>query len=78
MLARGAAAEIRPRDQDLRIAKLRLIEHEVRLLFAFGREAEIVEQPLSQPFALHGGQELLRNDLIGVDIAPSAKEPRRR
>ena len=62
VLARGAAAEVLARHQDLRLAVGRLVEHEVGLLLALLVVAQLVEQVLAEPGALDGLQELLGDD----------------
>jgi len=44
------------------------VQHEIRLLRALGREAQVVEQVFAKAGALDGFQELLRDDRIGIDI----------
>ncbi len=68
VLAARAAAEIVAGDQDLRLAVLRLVQHEIRDLFAVGRVAHLVEQVLAETGALDGLQVLLRDDHVGIDI----------
>src|SRR6266852_9952 len=68
VLARGAAAEIVARDQDLRLAIGRLVEHEVGILAAVVAIALLREQARAEPGALDGLEVLLGNDRVGVDV----------
>src|SRR6185437_6487771 len=68
VLARGPAAEILVRDDDLRLAKRLLVQHEIRVLRAVLGKAQRIEQMHAQPRALDRLQEARRDDLIGVDV----------
>src|SRR5581483_11220562 len=63
VLARRAAAEVAPREQDLRARVLRPVQLEVGILHPVEEEELAVAGPLD-PL-----QELLRDDLVGVDVA---------
>ena len=62
VLARRAAAEVPSRDQDRRPGVLGSVQLEARIL------APVVEQELAVAGALDPLQELLRDDLVGVDV----------
>src|SRR5205807_10136890 len=62
VLARGAAAEVPARDQDLRAGVLRPVQLEGRIL------APVPEDELAVTRPLDPEQELLRHDLVGVDV----------
>src|SRR5439155_400589 len=64
VLARRAAAEVLPNEEDSGPSSGQLVELEVRIRAAVGPEAPVVEQGGSEPRALHPLQELLRNDLV--------------
>src|SRR5512142_1994476 len=68
MLARGAAPEISPRDKDRCARVARLVEHELNFRCAVRLKAPIVEQELPEPGTLNALQELLGDDLVGVNI----------
>src|SRR5436190_14291019 len=68
MLARGAAAEIVVRHENLGITIGRLVEHKVRVLAAVVVVALLGEQALAKSGALDGLQIIFRDDHIGVDI----------
>ena len=57
VLARGAAAEVAPGDQD-----------RVRLELDLAVADPVVEEELAEAGALDPLQELLRDDLVGVDV----------
>src|SRR5438105_4784517 len=63
MLARGAAAEILPGEQDRRVAISRLVQHELRVLLP-----PVGEEALAEAGLLDGREVLLGNDLVRVDI----------
>src|SRR5256885_327717 len=62
MLARRAGAEVAPREQDARSFRCGPVQLEVRVL------APVEEEKLSEACALDPLQELLRNDLVRVDV----------
>src|SRR5207248_2329637 len=68
VLARRAAAEILPREQDARAPSDGMVELEVRIRAAVGPESPVVEQGRPEPGALDPPQELLRHDLVGVHV----------
>ena len=77
MLARRAAAEIMPREQDLGPGIAWIIEHEVRVQrparavlprLAVVQIAPFIEQVRAEAGALNRLQELLWDDRIGIDI----------
>ena len=68
MFARGAAAEIVFRNQDLRVPVGRLVEHEIGIFRAVVLVAHFRKQPLAQTGALNGLQVLLGDDHVGVDV----------
>src|SRR5439155_630153 len=57
-----------PSDEDGRALSFGPVELEPGIHAAVGAEAPIVEQGRTEAGALHPLQELLRNDLVGVDI----------
>src|SRR5258706_16093854 len=61
VLARRAAAEIAPGEQDARVLGVRAVQLEVRVL------APVEEEELAEAGALDPSEKLLRNDLIVVD-----------
>src|SRR5204863_9337595 len=63
MLARGAAAEILPGEQDRRVAISRLVQHELRVLLP-----PVGEEALAEAGLLDGRKVLLGNDLVRVDV----------
>src|SRR2546422_10395295 len=67
-LPRRAAPEVRPGDEDGRALSFGPVELEPGIHAAVGAEAPIVEQRRTEAGTLHPLQELLRNDLVGVDI----------
>src|SRR5205814_9681448 len=69
VLARGAAAEVAPGEQDL---PLLAVELEVGIL------APVEEEEVAEPAALDPLQELLRDDLVGVDVGPVEDDRPRR
>ena len=72
VLARAAAAEVLLGDEDLCALVLRLVEHEVRPLLddvrRLGVVAPVEEEELAVAGALDALEELLRDDLVGVDV----------
>ncbi len=68
MFARGPAAEIVARDEDLRLAVVRLVQHEIGDLVAVIIIAHLVKQVHAKARALDRLQELLGDDHVGVDI----------
>ena len=64
VLPRRAAAEVRPGDQDPGAGAPRPVQLEVRVL------PPVVEQELAVARALDALEELLRDDLVGVDVGP--------
>src|SRR5690606_20784518 len=77
VLAAGAAAEILPRQQDARALVARLIHDEIRIQrtpaavlvgLALVQITRLVEQVLAKAGALDRLQELLRDDVVGIDV----------
>ena len=68
MLARRAAAEVPPGEEDRGATELGPVELEPGPLVAVLVEAPVVEQELAVARALDPLQELLRDDLVGVDV----------
>ena len=68
MLARGAAAEILPGNEDLGILVFRLVQNEIGQGSALVVITDIVKRADAQPRAPDGFQELLRDDDVGIDI----------
>ena len=72
VLARTAAAEVLARDEDLRASVLRLVEREVGVgragVGAFLEPPPIEEEELAIARSLDALEELLGDDLVGVDI----------
>src|SRR4029453_16771751 len=62
VLARGAAAEVPSGEEDLRTLRLRPVELEIGVL------RPVEEEELGEAGALDPLQELLRHDLVGVDV----------
>src|SRR5207249_2600265 len=62
MLARRAAAEVPPGDQNARALGLGAVELEARIL------APVEEEELAEAGTLDSLEELLRDDLVGVDV----------
>ena len=65
MLARRAAAEVHAGDEDRRAGVVRLVQHERRIALP---RPPVVEQERAEARSLDPLQELLRDDLIGVDV----------
>ena len=70
VLARGAAAEVAPGEQHPRARELGLVELEAGALVTVLVEAPVEERVLPVARALDPLQELLRDDLVGVDVGP--------
>src|SRR5262249_44898858 len=68
VLAAGPATEICTGYEDRGLAIGRAIENEVGLFLAVRRVAHLVEQVLAEAGALDRLEELLGDDLVGVDI----------
>src|SRR5204862_1448685 len=68
VLARRATSEVLPGEEQARTLRGRSVQLEVRIGRAVGPKAPVVEQRRPEPRALHPLQELLWNDLIGVDV----------
>src|SRR5262249_16454981 len=67
MLARGAASEIAPGNQDRRSREARIVERVVRFRSVLP-ESLVAEQILAQPVERYAAQKARRNDAIGVDV----------
>src|SRR5262249_41164054 len=70
VLARGAAAEVSTRDENRRPLVRGLIKLELRIRRAIRLIAPVKKQELAEAGPLDALEELLRNDLIGVDVEP--------
>src|SRR5262249_60276583 len=68
MLARGSAAEVVARHQDLRLAVGGLVQHKVGDILALFVVAQFVKEVFAKPGALDRLQELLGNDRVSVDV----------
>ncbi len=72
MFAGGSAAEVLARNQNLRVLVVRMIQNEIRMRCAGIRSLlnapPIEEQKFAIPGTFDPLEELLGNDLIGVDI----------
>src|SRR2546421_5054286 len=68
VLARGAAAEVAPGDEDGRATVARLVQDERRVGRAVRIVAPVVEEELAEARALDALEELLRDDLVGVNV----------
>ena len=68
MFAARAAAEVGAGCDDLRLLKPRAIENAVVSGRAVRIHAEVPEEPLSEPGLVDPVQELLRHQLVGVEI----------
>src|SRR5208337_2865050 len=68
VLPRAARSEVRPRDQDRGAAVASGIQHEIGILGAVRPKAPVEEKPLLESAAHDRFQELLGNDLVGVDV----------
>src|SRR5215469_9725968 len=68
MLTRAARAEVLPRNEHTRALVSRAIQYEVVIFRAVGIQPPVDEEPLAESCAHDCLQELLRNDLIGVDV----------
>ena len=68
MFAARAAAEIGAGDDDLRLLKSRAIENAAASGRAVRIHAEVPKEPLSEPRLVDPVQELLRHQLVGVEI----------
>ena len=73
VLARRARAEVGAGDEDLRVPELGPCEHEVGIVVA-----PVEEQELAEAGALDALQELLRDDLVGVDVGAVQRRGRTR
>ena len=78
VLARRAAAEIGAGQQNRRAGVARVVEDELGTGAAVGAEPPVVEQIPAEAGALDALQELLRDDLIGVDVAAQQRQRRGR
>ena len=68
VLARRAATEILARNQNGRLAKVLVVEHEVFAVAAVRMVAPVEKQELPEAGALDALQVLLGNDLVGIDV----------
>ena len=78
VLARAAAAEVLSGDENLRAFVLGLVEDEVRPLLddigRFGVVAPVEEEELAVAGALDALEELLGDDLVGVDVGQRQRD----
>ena len=74
VLARGAAPEVRTGDQDGRSVVARLIQDKRQVQRAIGADAPVVKQELAKAGSLDALEELLRDDLIGIDVASHQRD----
>jgi hypothetical protein len=70
VLARGAAAEVAPGEKHGRAGELRPVELELGALRAVLVVAPVEERELPVAGAVDPLEELLRDDLVGVDVGP--------
>ena len=70
MLAARAAAEVAPRQEDARSRDNGLVEFELGVRCTVGKEPPVEEEKLPEACPLDPLEELLGNDLIGVDVGP--------
>ena len=72
MLTRGAAAEVLFSDQDFCALVLRLVQHKIGVRLAGIRTvldaAPVIEEKIFVAGALNPLQELLGDDLVGIDV----------
>src|SRR6185295_12251232 len=62
------ASEILTRDHNRRFLVLRMMQHERRIFLSFRRVPPIVKQELTKPRTLDSLQELLRDNLVRIDV----------
>ena len=74
MLAARAAAEISPRQQHRRAAIFRAIQLESRIVRAVVVKSPIEEEKLPEAGPLDPLQELLGDDLVGIDTRPIQRQ----
>src|SRR5579871_6430148 len=70
MLARGTAAKILTRYKNGCALVARVVEYKIRLLIPVVIKTPVVEQKFAKAGFLDSLEELLGNDLIGIDIDP--------
>ena len=70
MLAAGAAAEVAAGEQDGSSGRRGLIEFKLRIRRTVGEKPPVEEEKLPEAGPLDPLEELLGNDLVGVDIDP--------
>ena len=70
VLARRPTSEVFPGDQNARCPIARLMKHELRISLAVRSESPVIKQELPETCALNALQELLRDDLVGIDVDP--------
>ncbi|MNT28401.1 hypothetical protein D3C72_1640870 [compost metagenome] len=68
VLAAGAAAEVGAAHQDAGAGVGGPVQHEIGARLAGGVEAVVVEHALGQPGLVDPAQELLGDDLVGVEV----------
>ena len=68
VLARGAAAEVLAGHQDAGALIAWIVQHKIWIGFAVGVEAPVKKEKFAEAGALDALQELLGDDLVGVDI----------
>mgnify|MGYP000750722315 CR=1 FL=1 len=70
VFSRRSGTEVGAGDEDHRLGVLPAIEDEARVRLTLGILCPIPEEERSKAGALNALEELLRNDLVGVDIGP--------
>src|SRR5262249_37392425 len=73
VLARRAAAKIFSRKKDARAAILRRVQRKVLILFPLGIETPVIKQAVTVAGPRNALQELLGDDLVGVDVVAVQK-----
>src|SRR6185312_15585846 len=68
VFARGATSEVFRCQKDACAFVARCIENELRIRRAVGRKAPVIEEELPEAGAFDALQELLGNDLVGIDV----------
>src|SRR6185437_2837663 len=68
MLAGGAAAEVPSGDKNFRALIVRLVQRELRVRSAVRLQSPVVKQKFTIARALNALQELLGDDLVGVNV----------
>ena len=76
MFSRRAAAEIRPGNKDRRTGVTRIVQNKIRFWRAVGFRPPIIKQKRTVTRSLDPCQELLRNDLVRIDICLKQRSDR--